>query len=76
MRSSGISSADFLDHVRDVALEQRHLQLVGVAAQVELLAEPHRAERVDARAGRLAAAQQREAGAAAADFDQQRPRAA
>ena len=68
--------ADFLDDVRDVAAEQRHLDVVAVALQVELLAHADRAERVDAGAGRLAAPQQRQAGAAAADLGQQRPRAA
>jgi len=66
--------ADFLDHIRDVALEQRHLQLLGMAAQVELLAEANRAEGVHTRAGGLSPAEQRQAGAAAADFDQQRAR--
>ena len=73
MRSSGISRRISSTTLAIVALQQRHLQLVAVAAQVELLAEPDRAERVDAGAGGLAAAQQRQARAAAADFDQQRP---
>ena len=45
-----------------------------MAAQVELLAQPDRAERVDAGAVGLALAQQRQAGAAAADLGQQRRR--
>ena len=67
---------DLLDDVRDVAAEKRQLDVVAVALQVELLAQADGAERVDARVGRLAAPQQREAGAAAADFDQQRAGAA
>ena len=64
---------DLVDDVGDRALEQRDLQIVAMAAQVELLAEPDRAERVDARAIGLAAPQQRQARAAAADLDEQRP---
>ena len=54
-------------------LQQRHLQLVADAAQVEPLPQADRAEGVDARADRLSPAQQREAGAAAADLDEQGP---
>ena len=64
--------ADFFHDVGDVAVEQRHLQFLCVAAEVELLAEPHRPERVDAGPRGLPAPEGREAGAAAADLDQQR----
>ena len=67
---------DFLDDVRDRSLQQRELHVVGQPPQVELLPEPHGAERVDAGAIGLPVPQQREARAAAADLGQQRPRAA
>ena len=66
--------ADFFHDVGDVAVEQRDLQFLRVAAEVELLAEPHRPERVDAGPRGLPAPERREAGAAAADLDQQRAR--
>ena len=66
-------AADLLDDVGDVTLEQAELQLVAVALEVELLAQPHRAERVHARDLRFAAAEQRQVGAAAADLGEQCP---
>ena len=72
-RSSGISTPISSIDVGDGASEQGDLKFVGVAAQVEVLAEPDGAERVDAGTVRLAAPQQRQARAAAADLDAQRP---
>ena len=68
-------AANFVDDVRDRSLQQRQLDVVGQPPQVELLAQPHGAERVDAGAVGLSLPQQRQAGAAAADFGEQRPRA-
>ena len=65
--------SDFIDHVGHVALEQRDLDLVAVAAQIELLAQPDGTQRIDGRAIRLAAAQKRETGAAPPDFNKERP---
>ena len=49
---------------------------MAVTLQVELLTDTDRSERVNPGVGRLAAPQQRQAGAAATDFSEQRARAA
>ena len=65
---------DLIDDVRDVPPQQGRLNVLAMPAEIQLLAEPDRPERVHARAVRFAAAQQRQAGAAPADFHQQRSR--
>ncbi len=68
IRLSGISTADLVDDVRDVATQQRHLDIVAVALQVELLTDPDRAECIDAGLRRFPAFEQRQAGAPSADL--------
>ena len=75
-RSSGISTRISSMTLAMSRLSRATWSSWRVPAQVEPLAQPDGAERVDAGPGRLAAAEQREAGAAAADLDRAASRAA
>ena len=67
---------DLINHVRDRSPQERQLHIMGQSLQVELLPQPHRAERVHCRSIGLALMEERQAGAAAADLDEQGPCAA
>jgi hypothetical protein len=48
---------DFLDGICDIPLQQRDLEIVPMAAQIELLPESYRPDGVDARSVPLSAPQ-------------------
>ena len=68
--------SNLVDDVGNRSFQQGELDIVGQTPQVELLTEPHRAQRVDAGAVGLSFPEQRQARAAAAHLGQQGPGAA
>src|SRR5262245_27298331 len=71
-RAEGDFKPDFVYQVGDGTLQQRNLEIVAMAAKIQLLSQPNRPERIYAGYGRLTVAKQCQAGAAAADLGEQR----